>query len=56
MNVETKTLNFSHPDPNDPTAEPVYQKPLSEQISEVKKNLKNTQDAVDFLLMNSMPI
>lgn len=56
VDVVTKTLVFSYPDPNNPEAPPVYQKPLTEQISEVKTELKNTQDAVDFLLMNSMPI
>lgn len=56
VDVTTKTLVFSYPDPNNPEAPPVYQKPLTEQISEVKTELKNTQDAVDFLIMNSMPI
>jgi len=34
VNPETKTLEFSYPDPNEPEVEPVYQKPLSEKISE----------------------
>lgn len=30
----TKTLEFSYPDPDVPVEEPVYQKPLSETVSE----------------------
>lgn len=32
VNVETKTLEFSYPDPNEPTLEQPYQAPLSEQV------------------------
>lgn len=38
VNVETKTLEFSYPDPNEPTLEQPYQAPLSEQV----KNLEAT--------------
>lgn len=38
VNVETKTLEFSYPDPNEPTVEQPYQAPLSEQV----KNLEAT--------------
>jgi hypothetical protein len=38
VNPETKTLEFSYPDPNaTEPQEPVYQKPLSEQIEETKE-------------------
>ena len=33
---ETPTLVFSYPDPNQPEAPPVYQKPLSVQIEELR--------------------
>lgn len=36
VNPETKGLEFIYPDPNEPEAEPVYQKPLSEQIEELE--------------------
>ncbi|USK71776.1 hypothetical protein [Peribacillus asahii] len=37
VNVETKTLEFSYPDPNEPPTEPVYQKPLSIELEETKQ-------------------
>ena len=33
---ETPKLVFSYPNPNDPEAPPVYQKPLSDQIAELR--------------------
>lgn len=38
VNPETKTLEFSYPDPNEPNIEQPYQAPLSEQV----KNLEAT--------------
>lgn len=46
VNPETKELEFSYPDPNEPTAPPVYQKPLSEQIAELKAENLATMGAV----------
>lgn len=37
VNPETKQLEFSYPDPNEPDAPPVYQKPLSEEVEETKQ-------------------
>lgn len=37
INPETKQLEFSYPDPNEPDAPPVYQKPLSEEVAETKQ-------------------
>jgi hypothetical protein len=54
VNVETKTLEFSYPDPNAPQEPPVLQVALTTQISELKAQLTDTQDAVDFLLMGGM--
>lgn len=37
INIETKQLEFSYPDPNNPEpTEPVFQKPLSEEVQELK--------------------
>lgn len=44
VNTETKTLEFSYPDPNETEpSEPVYQEPLSEQVNALKQenNLLN---------------
>lgn len=46
VNPETKKLEFSYPDPNEPEAPPVYQKPLSEQIAELKAENLATMGAV----------
>lgn len=46
-NPETKTLEFSYPDPNEPEIEQPYQVPLSEQIA---ANMDYLLD-VDFRLM-----
>lgn len=52
VNPEIKELEFSYPDPNEEKPqEPVYQKPLSEEVSQLKTELQTTQDAVDFLLL-----
>lgn len=34
VNVVTKELEFSYPDPNEPEVPPIYQKSLSEAVSE----------------------
>jgi hypothetical protein len=36
VNVETRELEFSYPDPNEPDAPQVFQKALTEQIKELK--------------------
>lgn len=40
VNPETKELEFSYPDPNEPEKPPVYQKPLTEQIKELEQKNK----------------
>lgn len=47
VNTETKTLEFSYPDPNEPEVEQSYQLPLSEQVA---SNMDYLLD-VDFRLM-----
>jgi polyhydroxyalkanoate synthesis regulator protein len=54
VNPETKQLDFSYPDPNEPDAPQSYQAPLSEEVKTLKTQLQTTQEAVDFLLMGGM--
>ena len=37
VNPETREIEFSYPDPSEPEAPLVYQKPLSEEIAETKQ-------------------
>lgn len=46
VNPQTKELEFSYPDPNEPEAPPVYEKPLSEQLKELKAENLATMGAV----------
>lgn len=44
VNVETKELEFSYPNPNEERPnEPVYQKPLSEQVKETKARITDLE-------------
>lgn len=52
VNVETGELEFSYPDPNEPSVEQPYQAPLSEEVKVLKDRLLVAQDAIDFLIMN----
>jgi hypothetical protein len=54
VNPATKAIEFSYPDPNQPTAPPEFQKPLTEQMSELKSQLESAQEAIDFLAMGGM--
>lgn len=55
VNLETKTLEFSYPDPNQPDVEQPYQKPLTEQIAELKSANEVTQETVDMILTDIIP-
>jgi len=46
VNPETRTLEFSYPDANVPDAPPVYQKPLSEEVEELKVAQATTDSTV----------
>lgn len=50
INVETKTLEFSYPDPNEPNIEQPYQAPLSEKV----KKLELAQSVTDTTLLELM--
>lgn len=39
VNPKTKELEFSYPNPNEPETPPVYMKPLTEQIEEVRNDM-----------------
>jgi hypothetical protein len=49
--VVNGALEFSYPDPNQPTQEPVYQQPLSEQVKQMESSQAAMQEAIDFLLL-----
>ena len=53
VNPETKTLEFSYPDPNESEPiEPVDIAPLSEQVEELKARQDATENALLDMLMN----
>lgn len=58
VNVETKTLEFSYPDPNNPDAEPVFVKPLTEQIKSLEFQQQQTNEdlsaLMDFVITGGM--
>lgn len=46
VNPETLGIEFSYPNPSVPEEPPVYRKPLSAEIEEIKKANLDTQEAV----------
>jgi len=51
VNTETKTLEFSYPDPNEPEVEQPFVTPLSEQVAVLKARQDATDAAVLQLLL-----
>ncbi|MCL6617959.1 MAG: hypothetical protein K6T39_12920, partial [Anoxybacillus ayderensis] len=51
VNPETLELEFSYPDPNQPSQEPIYQKPLTERLTEMEQRQELIQKALDDLLL-----
>ncbi|MGC4378414.1 hypothetical protein WD019_16035 [Fictibacillus sp. Mic-4] len=52
VNPDTKTLEFTYPEkqpPSEPPAPPVYQKPLSEQLTELRAQTQQLND--DFMAL-----
>ncbi|BBI32497.1 hypothetical protein [Cohnella abietis] len=45
------SLLFSHPDPNEPELPPIYRKPLSGEVAEVKEQQALMQAALDDLIL-----
>jgi len=37
VNPDTQTLEFAYPDPNEPEAPPVFRKPLTQEVDELKQ-------------------
>ena len=56
VNPETKELEFSYPDPNEEPQEPVYQKPLSEEVEKLKLEDLNNKEAIADLYVMSMGV
>jgi len=59
VNLETKELEFSYPDPNLPPEEqlePVYRKSLSEEVEELKAEDLNNKEAIAELYVLSMGV
>lgn len=55
VNPETLELEFSYPDPNaTEPQEPVYVKPLSEQVKKLEQRQQIIQQALDDLLLGGM--
>lgn len=52
VNPETKTLEFSYPDPNEPEAPQVYVKPLTEQIADLEA--KTDQAVMELTMIIAM--
>lgn len=53
VNPETKKLEFSYPDPNNSQPqEPVYQKPLSDQINDIRLEQAQANSELVELMMN----
>jgi hypothetical protein len=46
VNPDTKTLEFTYPDLSVPPTPPVFQKPLTEQMKDVKEKLARTEQAL----------
>jgi Domain of unknown function (DUF4376) len=56
VNPETLELEFSYPDPNNPEAPQVFQKPLSEQVKEIESKLKTADEKYKELDLNTATI
>lgn len=50
VNPETLQMEFSYPDPNEPTQETIYQKPFSEKIKELEARQTDTEIALANLM------
>ncbi|GIP56174.1 hypothetical protein [Paenibacillus vini] len=50
VNLDTLELEFSYPDPSNPEQPPAYQKPLTEQIAELRASDLDNKEAIASLL------
>lgn len=57
VNPETRTMEFSYPDPSAPVEPPVYQRPLTEECAELREQLALTnadlQGFMDYYFTNT---
>lgn len=54
VNPQTKEIEFSYPEPNQPEQPPVYQEPLTEQVKRLKDRQDATEEAMLGLLLGGM--
>lgn len=54
VNIETKELEFSYPDPNEPDVEQPYQPSLSAEVERLKQEDLNNKEAIAELYILSM--
>ncbi|MEK3993723.1 hypothetical protein MKY29_11915 [Psychrobacillus sp. FSL K6-2365] len=54
VNPNTKELEFSYPDPNEPEAPQIFRKPLSEEVERLKAEDLNNKEAIAELYLLSM--
>lgn len=50
INLDTLQIEFSYPDPNNPAQEPIYQKPLSEEVEGIKSSVADLEMAMASIL------
>lgn len=56
VDPETKTLEFSYPDPGQPEAPPAYRAPLSSEVAQLKEDRKNLMLALTDLYETILPL
>lgn len=57
MNPVTGEPEFSYPDPSNPEGPPVYHKPLSEEVEELKRaDIENKQAIAELTMMIAAPM
>ena len=54
VNPETKEIEFSYPNPNEPDVEQPFQTPLSEEVTRLKQEDLNNKEAIAELYILSM--
>lgn len=56
VNLDTLTLEFAYRDPNEPVSPPVFRKPLSEEIEELRQaDIENKQAIAELTMMIAAP-
>ena len=55
VNPETKQLEFSYPDPNEPDAQQEFRAPLSAEIESLKEKVSMQDTVIEDLMFNIIP-